>query len=174
MGLFEKLLCRVFRYNDILRQDTGELYLRRWFIYPRYKEFKKAEPRLYLHKFYRGDEDPYLHDHPWSFTSLILTGGYWEEIPWDYIDAVGSIPTFGPDNDWRNLKFYPRFSILKRPATWKHRVLLKDKNPVWTIVKTGVKERSWGFWVKNKLCPWRTFTEQGVAWCGIEKEIPEA
>lgn len=176
MGWFERLLCRVFRYTDIKREDTGDLYLRRWFIYPRYKEFQKAEPRLYLHKFYRGDEDPYLHDHPWPYTSLILTGGYWEETeledsPWK--PGLSRLST-GIDGDARVQRWHTRLSILKRPATWRHRVILADKTPVWTLVRTGVKERSWGFWVKNKLCPWRTFTEKGVAWCGIESEIPEA
>lgn len=175
MGIVERILCKLLPYTDILRQDTGELYLRRWFLYPRDKDFGEnvLKKRLYLHKFYRGDEDPYLHDHPWSFTSLILTRGYWEETPWvpDYKWKDGDKPTFGPtEGDWRTRRFYPRFSLLRRPATWRHRVLLKDPKPVWTLVRTGVKERSWGFWVANKLCPWRTFTEKGVAWCGVETE----
>jgi hypothetical protein len=168
MGIIERILCRLFRYQDIFRDGTNDLYLRRWFIYPRYKEFKKLEPRIYLHKFYRGDEDPHLHDHPWKFTSLILTRGYWEEVfskdsP-DNVEPYTQIFTSGTDGEVRVRTFYPRFSILKRPADWKHRVILKDKKPVWTIVKTGIKERSWGFWIKGKLCPWKQY-DNGVCWC---------
>jgi hypothetical protein len=166
MRLIEKLLCKLFPYTDIMRDDTNDIYLRRFFIYPRNKDFgkNKGKGRIYLHKFYRGDEDPHVHDHPWPFTSLILTRGYWEETPWSSNHTTDYIPTFGDDGEWRSRKFYPRFSILRRPATWKHRVILKDTTPVWTFVRTGVKERSWGFWIKDKLCPWRNYNN-GVCWC---------
>lgn len=178
MSLFERLLCKVFPYTDIKRADTGDLYLRRWFLYPRDKDFGKnvGKGRLYLHKFYRGDEDPYLHDHPWPFTSLILTRGYWEETEFNPMDSwYGQLwlPASGPDGESRIRKFYKRFSVLKRPATWKHRVILKDETPVWTIVKTGVKERSWGFWILGKMCPWRNY-QSGVCWCDPQPDNKEA
>jgi len=170
MGIIERILCKLFPYTDIMRDDTNDIYLRRWFIYPRHKEFKKLEPRIYLHKFYRGDEDPHLHDHPWPFTSLILTQGYWEEtFDEDGEKGTGEFPCYvtGPDGSHRMQQFYKRFSILRRPATWKHRVILDNNKPVWTIVRTGVKERSWGFWVNNALCPWRNYSK-GVCWCENE------
>lgn len=173
MSFIERILCKLFPYVDIMRDDTNDIYLRRWFIYPRDKDFGKnqGKGRLYLHKFYRGDEDPHFHDHPWKFTSLILTRGYWEETPFDPATEGfrGMVPfgytwSFASSDEERKLKWYPRFSILRRPAEWKHRVILSDGKPVWTIVKTGVKERSWGFWVKNTLCPWRRYSK-GVCWC---------
>lgn len=179
LSFFEWAMTKLFRYTDIMRSGTDEIYLRRWFIYPRYKEFKKMEPRIYLHKFYKGDEDPHLHDHPWPFTSVILGRGYWEETSdQDGLTAQGCgtdlCYTLGPNNEHRVQKWYKRFSILKRPATWKHRVVLDDLDePIWTLIKTGVKERSWGFWIMGKLCPWKNYS-QGVCWCGDEKEIPEA
>jgi hypothetical protein len=171
MNLIEKLLCKLFPYTDIMRDDTNDIYLRRFFIYPRDKDFgkNKGKGRLYLHKFYRGDEDPHCHDHPWPFTSLILTRGYWEETPFDPSKSVdGRNPwgfaTMQEYGEERERTFYPRFSLLRRPAAWKHRVILKDTKPVWTIVRTGVKERSWGFWIKEKFCPWRNY-KNGVCWC---------
>lgn len=174
LGFIEGTLTLLFPYTDIERDDApGVIYLRRFFIYPRNKDFgkNKGKGRLYLHKFYRGDEDLHLHDHPWPFVSLILTRGYWEETLWRPGDGYvkGSYPTWGADNEWRTKKFYRRFSLLRRPATWKHRVILKDSKPVWTIVKTGVKERSWGFWIKNNLCPWRNY-DNGVCWCSPEEK----
>lgn len=174
MGFFERLLTKLFPYTDITRDDSNEIYLRRFFIYPRNKDFGKnvGKPRIYLHKFYRGDEDPHLHDHPWSFTSLILTRGYWEETLFNPKEDLGE--TWRPgelrdDGEQRIQRFYTRFSLLKRPATWRHRVVLKDKLPVWTIVKTGVKERSWGFWIMGKLCPWRNYNN-GICWCTPEEK----
>jgi hypothetical protein len=164
MGVIERILCKLFPYTDILRDDTNDIYLRRFFLYPRDKDFgkNKGKGRFYLHKFYRGDEDPHLHSHPWKFTSLILMGGYWEEtLDSDAHLADGNGThrcfTLGPDGEHRVQQWYRRFSILHRPATWRHRVILDNTSPVWTIVKTGVKERSWGFWMKGKMCPWREY-----------------
>jgi len=175
----EFFLVKMFKYVDIFRDGTTDIYLRRFYIYPRTgpTEDNKLVPRLYLHKFYRGDEDPHMHDHPWPFTSLILTKGYWEETPWDAKDdkdwEIGETryPSWGPDEgDWRERKFYPALSILRRPATWKHRVILEKGGQAWTLVKTGVKERSWGFWVKDTLCPWRQYND-GVCYCTPEEKV---
>lgn len=175
----ESTLIKLFPYTDIMRDATNDIYLRRFFIYPRNKVFKKLAPRIYLHKFYRGDEDPHLHDHPWPFTSLILTRGYWEETPFVFMDPNltddqidKSIQLYVPGtNDARRQIWYPRFSLLRRPAIWRHRVVLQGTKPVWTIVRTGVKERSWGFWVADKLCPWKEYNN-GVCWCGDETSAP--
>lgn len=172
LGFIEGTLTLLFPYTDIERDDApGVIYLRRFFIYPRNKDFgkNKGKGRLYLHKFYRGDEDPHLHNHPWPFVSFILTRGYWEETLWKPGDKYkrGDLPTEGADGEWRKRRFHRRWSVLKRPAAWTHRVVLKDVKPVWTIVKTGVKEQSWGFWMKSKFCPWRQYNN-GVCWCGDE------
>lgn len=181
----EQSLCDLFPYTDIKRDDSPDIYLRRWFIYPRDKDFgkNKGKGRWYLHKFYRGDEDPHMHDHPWPFTSLILTRGYWEETPFVFNDPnlndeqkSHSIQTYVPGtSDPRRQVWYPPFSLLRRPATWKHRVVLQGTKPVWTIVKTGIKERSWGFWIMDKLCPWRGYKD-GVCWCDGQplNEVPPA
>lgn len=34
---------------------------------------------VYLHRIWREDRDPFPHDHPWPFVSVILRGGYDEE-----------------------------------------------------------------------------------------------
>lgn len=180
MSIIERILCKVLPYTDIMRDDTNDIYLRRFFIYPRNKDFgkNKGKPRIYLHKFYRGDEDPHLHDHPWSFTSLILTRGYFEEtyafgdedVRLSAEERAASVWRTEPgDEQWRRRIFYKPLSLLRRPATWKHRVVLKDAKPVWTLVKTGVKERNWGFWILGKLCPWRDY-KNGICWCEPQEE----
>jgi hypothetical protein len=181
MGIIETLLCKIFPFTDIKRSGTDDLYLRRWFIYPRDKDFgkNKGKGRLYLHKFYRGDEDEHLHCHPWRFTSLIITRGYWEEVSFyseristDKSVNISLVQRHREEPELRRVTFYPRFSIIRRPATWQHRVILEGTTPVWTIVKTGVKERSWGFWIKGKLCPWRNYRD-GVCWCESEENGPQ-
>lgn len=162
-GIIESLLMQLLPYTDIKRKGTEDLYLRRFFVYPRNKDFSKnvGKRRIYLHKFYRGDEDAHLHDHPWGFTSLILTQGYWEETT--DVDALKSeggtdlCYTIGADWEKRTQKWFGPGSILRRPATWKHRVVLDNTTPAWSIVRTGVKERSWGFWIDGEQCPYRQY-----------------
>lgn len=109
-------------------------YMFRWYLIPRNHYLN-----LYLHKFLRDDDDRALHDHPWWFVSIIIHGRYSEIIP--------------PGEEIKR----HRFSIAFRPAIWRHRVILKTKT-VWSIVLTGPKIRTWGFWCPQGFVRWQDFT----------------
>lgn len=79
---------------------------------------------IFLHHLTRSDNARDLHDHPWAFVSLLLTGGYYEHTP------AGRF--------WRR-----RWSLLYRPATWLH--CLELERPIWTLVIRGREVRPWGF-----------------------------
>lgn len=81
---------------------------------------------LMINYFHRSDEDRELHDHPWNFKSLILWRGYNEHHP-------GGIITTYPG------------MLIRRPAQWRHRVILKNNKPACTLVFTGPNLREWGF-----------------------------
>ncbi|QNJ56291.1 hypothetical protein SEA_OHGEESY_62 [Gordonia phage Ohgeesy] len=112
-------------------------YLRRWYLIPR-----NPLINVYLHQFLRSDDDRALHDHPWWFVSLILRGEY-EEI-------------HERGRNWRGAG-----SLAFRRAEWRHRVKLVDRvtrvngrpvlnpAPCWTLIITGRRTRSWGFWCPN-------------------------
>jgi len=114
-------------------------YMLRWFLIPR-----NPLCNIYLHKFLRSDEDRALHDHPWHFLSLILSGSY-QEITENFITLR------------------QRFSIGFRHASHRHRVVLLDganNSPlsVWTLVITGPRIRDWGFWCPRGFVGWKEFT----------------
>lgn len=122
-------------------------YLRRWFLVPHNRLCN-----IYLHQFCDSDDDTALHDHPWSFLSLILNGSYRE------ISQTGThIRRAG--------------SIAIRRASGRHRVQLIDASPVWTLVITGPKARQWGFWCRatesghsyERFVPWDQFGPGGCA-----------
>lgn len=119
----------------------GDPYMLRWFIIPRNRRFN-----IYLHKFLRDDDDRALHDHPWWFVSLILKGGYFERV------EPNRIISRSPG------------SIAFRPATHRHRVILRgntgQREPCWTIVVTGRKKRTWGFWCPKGFVPWHEFVQE--------------
>lgn len=89
--------------------------------------------RLRLHIFYRGDNDPDHHDHPWDFWTFPLTS-YVEEVA-EPIWMSGPLPT----------QYHPRRQVVRafrlhyRPATHCHRVLGRYSTP---IALYGGKERN--------------------------------
>lgn len=120
---------------------TERPYMLRWFLIPR-----NSFLNIYLHKFMRDDDDRALHDHPWWFFSLMIAGRYTEHV-----------------DDWCFHRRAP--SIAFRRAEHRHRVELpKDKSgrpiPCWTIVITGPKSRTWGFWCPKGFVPWFDFVDQ--------------
>lgn len=140
MSLLERLLTwlRVERH-DIGRKGVGT-YLTRWVLWGTRFGDRPAR-KVFLHKFWRGDVEPYCHDHPWPFVSVILWGGYYEVTPC----PAGH---HGCHDVLR--KWYGPGSILRRPADWRHRVEVPEGRNCWTLLFIGLKVRSWGF-----ICPGR-------------------
>lgn len=110
-------------------------YLRRWVA-----DFWLFSIRL--HHWIASDDQRYFHDHSWSFASLILKGGYTEWTPTPIDEVVGMGPRVG--------RRYGRWSLLKRPAEWKHTVEV-ESGGAWTLMLTGREKRVWGFWVGGKF-----------------------
>ena len=133
---------------------TTPVYLKRWFIKKGWGNerwstvVKNKEPgvqrsgnfAILVHKIMRSDEDRELHDHPWSFLSFILRNGYVEETP-----------------GGRFKRIWP-LQVIRRAANWRHRVIIPNGKPAWTLVLTGKKTKSWSFFDQNgRGTPWRDF-----------------
>jgi hypothetical protein len=109
--------------------------LRRYFL------FQSDQCDIYLHELLKSDNHRHFHDHPWAFTTILLTGDYVEHTP---------------DGAHRRA----RGSILHRAAVWRHWIELE--RPVWTLVITGPHEREWGFWTDHGFTSWRNY---GSTYC---------
>ena len=144
------------------RQDGNPYLSRYWLLGHRTSRWA-----LMLHNMHRPDDDACHHDHPWSFWTLILKGGYIEEITGD--DGLV----------WQTSNRPGR--LLYRPATHTHRISKLPKGSCWTLVLRFKKERSWGFWTRldpkmyfpaRHWIPWRKFiaeSKRGVLWCGEDE-----
>jgi hypothetical protein len=208
MSIIEKILLFLFNYEDIV--EGGKLYLRRWFLYPLRPGGKKDVPRFYLHKFYSGDDHRDLHDHPWSFQSIILRGGYWEHRANPQWQLFQSLLALSEQDAWREAQlrnkirsgrfvdfgfedydelstimvrhrkrdelaqehppktlrtWYGPLSLLRRGARWTHSVELPERKTAWTLVRTGTKEREWGFHTIAGWCFHKNYKD-GICWCG--------
>jgi len=96
---------------------------------------------VYLHVFL-GDDDLCEHSHPWDFVSIILWGGYYE------ITQNGRL--------WR---WYLPGSVLVRRAEWRHRVMRFEQRTAVSLVLTGRKRQSWGFYTRDGVfIPWKQYS----------------
>jgi hypothetical protein len=126
----------------------ASLYMERWMT-PR---FWNKLPRIRLHHIMRSDSDREMHDHPFDFTSIILSGGYTEHRP------DGSRRFYGPG------------SIVRRKAEDLHRLELDV--PAWTICITGPKRRDWGFMRDGVWTRWQDFVYEREQSLGAIGEPP--
>jgi hypothetical protein len=101
---------------------------------------------LFLHVFWRSDEDRELHDHPWDFLTWLLWAGYTEEL-----------------EGGRRVRRWP-LSILFRRAEHSHRVEIPEGKIAVTLVLAFPKRRDWGFWCADG---WKLNTDYGK-----ERECP--
>lgn len=145
MRRFAEWLQRALGRSDIY--SGGILYMRRWRLIHR-KWFG-----VRLHHIVRSDADRELHDHPFTFVSIILWGGYYEHT------VDGRCTWYGPG------------SIVVRSADVLHRLKLERETvqvwpaydrdiPAWTLVFRGPLRREWGFLTGKGWVHWLTFVKQ--------------
>jgi hypothetical protein len=134
-----------FRGFDFLRRRwgldrstvfvDGERYLDRWIVY-------LNGYTLRLHRFWRGDDDRASHTHPWWFVTFPL-GGYLEKL--------------FDEGRYTGHRFVEPWRFHFRPAHFEHYVVRGlDGVPWWTIVLTGPKNNTWGFYPEpGKFVNWK-------------------
>ena len=125
------ILKKMGRYKIIGRWDGNQFvpYLERFYLF-RTKPFA-----IFIHKFWSGDSDIYLHQHPWAFGNIILCGSY-DEVMLDGLFIRK-----------------PGYFRLKRNANEYHRILLAPgtEGKVWTLFWRWRKSNRWGFLVNGKF-----------------------
>jgi hypothetical protein len=84
-----------------------------------------------VHHWLSADDDRAFHDHPWWFLTIVLRGGYVDQSP------AGEDEVFAP-------------AVRFRHALHRHTVYPGPRG-AWTLVITGPRKRSWGFWRDGKF-----------------------
>jgi hypothetical protein len=163
---------KLFGVNHIYGAEDGKetVYMTRaWF------------GRLRFHIFFRGDQDPDCHDHPWGFWTFPLRP-YIEEVLEERLEQV-----YGGHNTVLERTYFERRTNLVRafrwhyrPATYRHRVIgLAARPPLttvdnhWrategtvpTIVWRDKPSRAWGFTKERNgiwcWVPWMDYVFNG-------------
>jgi hypothetical protein len=136
------------RKRIIMDRVSEEPYLERYYIF--LKDRTRFPFNVFLHKFLKSDPDD-VHDHPWPYFTLILSGGYWEWIP--QFNSKGE--KFSEIAKWRGVG---HSRICK--AISYHRIELDPNITAWTLFIPGPQKREWGFLVKNKWIHNEQYLEQ--------------
>jgi len=128
MHLFHKLMNRLDRYRLIPDRRTGQDYMHRYYLF--LKDRQTFPFNVMMHKIVKSD-DPFMHDHPWPFITVVLRGGYWEH-------------TFDKDGN-ETKRWHGPGSIIKRSAEEFHWLELEKEQPATTLFFSGPQKREWGF-----------------------------
>jgi hypothetical protein len=126
------LMTALWPHLDIL--DDDGLYLRRWFFTPKTKWYR---PR-FLHYIHQSDKGRFPHDHPGSFYTSILRGGYVESIY--YPKKV----LFRQEQGLCVVRAQTVGTKIFNPEGHTHMVELLA--PTWTWVKGWIRGKPWGFY----------------------------
>jgi len=135
----------VYRQGHLFHAD-GSLYMGRW------KIFETPWLSARLHLIATPDYDRHLHDHPWDFVSVVLSGAYVEYRP-----AMVE-PCFWPggDSEGAIVCYRRQWSIARRYATDRHRVATVLPGTYTLFVYFG-KRQWWGFYTPAGKIHWKAY-----------------
>jgi hypothetical protein len=100
---------------------------------------------VYVHFIFREDLDNGSHDHPWQFWSLVLSGGYTEELHLDPRDRAGLVVP---------LHVVSRWTLHHFPLHRAHRITSVRPGTT-TLCVVGRKLRVWGFYDEHQWVDYR-------------------
>ena len=146
--MLKKLFESWGRYRIIMDRVDNQPYLERYYVFLRDRE--RFPFNIFVHKFLKSDTED-VHDHPWPFLTVILRGGYWEWRP--QFDAKGR--KTGEIARWCGPGSFRWAS-----ASQYHRVELDPDVECWTLFMPGIKQRDWGFLVRNQWIQWEQYLKQ--------------
>lgn len=89
---------------------------------------------VYLHRMDGPDSRWTLHDHPWSFVSFVLRGGYIER-------------RLDPHDRSFHRRLVQRVNVMRTHDA--HAITRLLRIPTWTLVFVGARRRTWGYWERT-------------------------
>lgn len=105
-------------------------YMHRWWVVP---ESWKLPFAVRLHHIKQPDADPYLHDHPWNWRTVVLHGWYAEETVFGDVRVM-----------------MQGMSKASKAETF-HTIVAVSSGGVWTLFITGRCRNRWGFMTINEF-----------------------
>jgi len=139
-----------WRWQEILDDPEQGPYITKLYLW------RTPWQQTSIHWLHRKDPGGDLHDHPRSFISILLRGGYTEQI-----SVFHPVQWFSDTIPYVSHVFRSAFSIAFRKAETAHAIVDVDPGTV-SLVLWGRKRRPWGFHTRLGWVPWKVY-------CGIEE-----
>lgn len=113
---------------------------------------------VFVHHIAGPDPGLDLHDHPWPFVSVILSGGYTEEVASAReAPMMAKIAERWPETCHHGfVRSWRAGSVHRMPLTDAHRITAVQRG-TWTLVFRGRKARSWGFYQPDGFVHWQAY-----------------
>lgn len=103
---------------------------------------------IFVHRMDGPDARPTLHDHPYSFVSFVLKGGYREQ----------RLDTRTRDEFMHDIR---HVNVMRRDDA--HYIYKLLRVPTWTLLFVGARRRTWGYlwqsWLDESTWLWSSFDE---------------
>lgn len=134
-------------YRHLLHAD-GSLYMGRWWL------FRTRWLSARVHHIASPDYDRHMHDHPFSFVSIILRGEYVENRPQKVEPCF-----IGNGRDWEACTKLLRTtgSVAYRRCTQRHLISWVSDGGAWTLVFMTPKRQWWGFYTPAGKVFWQDY-----------------
>ena len=145
--MLKQLFERLGRRRVIMDRVNDQPYLERYYVF--LKDRTWFPFNIFVHRFLKSDPTD-VHDHPWSYFTLILRGGYWEWQP--VFDSQGR--RISEVAKWRGVGHW-RVS----PADSYHRIELDPTVECWSLFMPGPHRKDWGFLVRGEWMQWQQYLE---------------
>lgn len=149
MNFITRLLLRFakpYSKGHLFHAD-GSAYMERFTLF----ETRWLSARI--HHIVSPDWDRDMHDHPWDFVSVILSGGYIEERPTPSFHK----PQWLEDgSESRRGRYRASPSIALRHATDRHLISYVEPE-TWTLFVYGPLRQWWGFYTRAGKIYWRDY-----------------
>lgn len=110
-----------------------------------------------------------MHDHPWSFITIILRGGYIEEAAHTTVLNIAAERGYGVHSTIRRWR---RWSIHRMPLTVAHRIIHADQDTL-TLMLRWRKVRTWGFYTPAGWVSWEDYDYATRRPCAADSSHPE-
>ncbi len=144
-----------------LRDRAGATFLDHW-------EFEWPAPSarepirslgIFLHRMHAPGPGLDLHDHPWTFASVVLWGGYDEER-----SSTAEAPTHArqaelqPASRQRGATVSRRWLSMRSLGVGEcHQITRLHTKACWTVVIHGPNRHGWGFYASEGFVSWREY-----------------
>lgn len=143
---------------ELIGTDECPLMLRRTLFASRWG-------KLLVHRFFPGASDGAAHDHPRSFVTVVLRGGYEDRSLCPRCHGTAKLPPSGGfeigclrpgcEDGWV-VDRVAAPAVRFRRAEHAHVTRVFPEGAT-TVVLMGPLRRDWGFWREGRWYPWRVF-----------------